>query len=110
MDQYILAVIDRPGYTEKAMNSPAAKEFAAAAFDYAQYPDLRHVKSGWCFIDGPKIDISSTAIMEKITKGDRDFSAPFSQVVEYIYANGLYGSETNKRGYVSCRTVPTTIP
>lgn len=110
MDEYILAVIDRPGYTEKALNSPAAKEFAAAAFDYAGHPNLREVKSGWCFIDGPKIDISSTAIMEKIRKGDCDFPPPFSHVAEYIYANGLYGTKMNKGGYVSCKSVPTTTP
>jgi nicotinate-nucleotide adenylyltransferase len=88
----IIAVVDRPGYTEKALNSPTAKEFAEQVIDLTQPENLENAASGWCFLNNPQIDASSSHILEKLAAGDRDFEGPFAEVADYIYEHGLYGT------------------
>ncbi|KMO40132.1 nicotinate-nucleotide adenylyltransferase [Methylobacterium tarhaniae] len=57
------AVIDRPGYTLRAMASPAARALAASRIDEAAAPTLADRKPpAWLFLHGPRNSLSSTAL------------------------------------------------
>lgn len=90
LEKYIVVVVGRPGFTEKALSSPTARDFAYAAFDYRRIKDLRYQRPGWCFVDVPQNDISSTEIVKKLRSGSRDFKGNFLEVAEYAYAHKLY--------------------
>lgn len=97
LNSTIVAVVDRPGYTENALNSPTAKAFAEQVIDLTCPKNIENASSGWCFLNSPQIDVSSTHILEKLAAGDRDFEGPFSEVADYIYEHGLYHT-TEKAG------------
>jgi len=57
------AVIDRPGYTLKAMASPAARLLAASRIDEPAAPTLAdRPPPAWVFLHGPRNSLSSTAL------------------------------------------------
>ncbi|WP_407943505.1 nicotinate-nucleotide adenylyltransferase [Methylobacterium sp. EM32] len=57
------AVIDRPGYTLKAMASPAARTLAASRLDEAAAATLAgRPPPAWVFLHGPRNSLSSTAL------------------------------------------------
>lgn len=57
------AVIDRPGYTLKAMASPAARALASSRLDEAAAPTLaERAPPAWLFLHGPRNGLSSTAL------------------------------------------------
>ncbi|SFV04687.1 nicotinate-nucleotide adenylyltransferase [Methylobacterium sp. 174MFSha1.1] len=57
------AVIDRPGYTLKAMASPAARLLAASRLDETDAPTLAgRSPPAWVFLHGPRNSLSSTAL------------------------------------------------
>jgi nicotinate-nucleotide adenylyltransferase len=57
------AVIDRPGYTLKAMASPAARLLAASRIDEPAAPTLAdRPLPAWVFLHGPRNSLSSTAL------------------------------------------------
>lgn len=91
LQNYIVAVVDRPGYTEKALTSPTAVKFAENMIDITNPDHLNSATNGWCFLHNPQIDASSTEIMRKLQNGETDFSEPFNQVASYIFERGLYG-------------------
>lgn len=92
LNEYIVAVVDRPGFAEKALSSPTAIEFAGTMIDITQTSDLRDVQSGWCFLNSPQVDVSSSRLLQKFAEGQTDFEGPFAEVAEYIYQNGLYNT------------------
>ncbi|AWN54075.1 nicotinate-nucleotide adenylyltransferase [Methylobacterium sp. 17Sr1-1] len=57
------AVIDRPGYTLKAMASPAARTLAGSRIDAAAAATLAgRSPPAWVFLHGPRNGLSSTAL------------------------------------------------
>ncbi|WP_208642393.1 nicotinate-nucleotide adenylyltransferase [Methylobacterium terrae] len=57
------AVIDRPGYTLKAMASPAARALSGARIDERAAPTLAEREPpAWVFLHGPRNSLSSTAL------------------------------------------------
>lgn len=94
LERYVVAVVGRPGYTKQALKSPTARDFSFAAFDHRRVKDLRTVASGWCFLEVPQNDLSSTALVEKFHRRERDFKGHFTEVADYVYANGLYDTGT----------------
>ncbi len=58
-----IAVIDRPGYTFKAVASPAARALAGSRLDEAAAPTLAdRAPPAWVFLHGPRNSLSSTAL------------------------------------------------
>ncbi|AWB23582.1 nicotinate-nucleotide adenylyltransferase [Methylobacterium currus] len=58
-----IAVIDRPGYTLRAMASPAARALAGSRLDEAAAPTLAdRAPPAWVFLHGPRNSLSSTAL------------------------------------------------
>lgn len=92
MSRYVIAVVDRPGYTEAALTCPTVIAFRDMMIDLTE-PDVLHKRqSGWCFLNNPKIDCSSSEILQQFAEGKTDFTAPFADVADYIYENGLYNT------------------
>lgn len=57
------AVIDRPGYTLRAMASPAARALATSRLDEIAAPTLAgRAPPAWVFLHGPRSSLSSTAL------------------------------------------------
>lgn len=95
LEKYVVAVVDRPGYTEQALSCDTATKFAQAKIDMTQTEHLHHASSGWCFLNNPKIDVSSSDIVQKFAEGCTDFDAPFDEVAAYVYEQGLYGTSSH---------------
>jgi nicotinate-nucleotide adenylyltransferase len=94
LNEYIVAVVDRPGYTEKALTSSTAIEFAETKINITQPENLRQAQSGWCFLNNPQVDVSSSGIVRQFAEGRTEFDGHFNEIAEYVYEHGLYG--TNK--------------
>jgi nicotinate-nucleotide adenylyltransferase len=92
LDKYCVAVVNRPGYTQAALESPTAYEFAQLAVDVTQATTLKDKEMGWCFLDNPLIDMSSSGIVQKLTQGEGNFDTDYADVIEYIDRHGLYQS------------------
>jgi nicotinate-nucleotide adenylyltransferase len=90
-----IAVLDRPGYREKAMQSPTAAAFKDTCIDVVHPETLKDAESGWCYMNNPQVDISSSDITNKIKAGKPDFDGMFAEVHDYICLNGLYGTSGN---------------
>jgi len=89
MDNHEIAVLARDGYREDALNSPAAR-YAAAS--YIEKPtDLIGRKDGWCFIDTPAFDISSSKIVRDMKAGLRGIRDLMRAVEDSILKKGAYG-------------------
>lgn len=70
------AVIDRPGYTLKAMASPAARTLAASRIDETAATTLAgRSPPAWVFLHGPRNSLSSTALRA----ADSGHSAPLAR-------------------------------
>jgi nicotinate-nucleotide adenylyltransferase len=89
-ENYSVAIVDRPSYTKKALSRVAAKTFQHLKIDVAK--DLITKPAGWCFLDNPHIDISSTDIRHDLKKKRTSFNNAFQNVAQYIYRHGLYQS------------------
>jgi len=96
-DEFIVAVVDRPGYTQAALESCTAKEVAELAIDITDPNNLRKATNGWCFLNNPHVDRSSSGILQMLAEGKSDFEGPFAEVVDYIYDHGLYGTTGKTR-------------
>ncbi len=91
IENFPIAVVDRPPYTEKAQQS-----YAALAYAYLQKSspeDLVRNKNGWCFLDNPQIDISSSDLRIQFQKSQFQFERRFQKVANYIVEQGLYGTK-----------------
>lgn len=84
-----LAIMDRPPYTEQAKQSPVANAYAALKLDDPKA--LLSAKSGWCFINNPEIDMSSSGLLSALRGGQNKFGNAFDDVAKYIKHHGLYG-------------------
>lgn len=104
LQNYIVAVVNRPGYTEAALNSDTAKSFADCYIDITVPEHLQNATHGWCFLDNPKIDVASSALMQQLHEGKRDFTGHFAEVANYIYENNLY--DYAKSCYIADQKVP----
>lgn len=82
-----VAIVDRPGYTEKALNSVVAKECADFEINLNEVADTLN---GWLFLDNPKIDVSSSSIRQLLKEGKTMFGKPFQGVANYIMQHNLY--------------------
>lgn len=91
----IIAVVDRPGYTDSALTSPTAQAFSEQKIDITHPASLSFFENGWCFLNSPKIEVSSSEIQKKLVTGNFDFDDKFSEVAAYIRANNLYCPSTS---------------
>ena len=92
LNGYIVAVVDRPGYHDEAVNCRTAVEFADQAIDITDPDNLKNATHGWCYLNNPTIDMSSSGIIRQLAEGKTDFQGPFAEVADYIYEHGLYGT------------------
>lgn len=61
-----MAVIDRPGWTLKAMNAPSAVALARWRIDEGRAPALAGLKPpAWVFLHGPRSHLSSTLLRQR---------------------------------------------
>ena len=61
-----LAVVDRPGWTGRALHSPAARTLAARRIGEGDRLTLAQAKPPpWVFLTGPRSTLSSTALRDK---------------------------------------------
>lgn len=95
LNNYVVAVVDRPGYKEAALNSPTANDFADHIIDITNPGNLAKADHGWCFLNNPVIDVSSSQILSDLLAGKSDFAEPFNQVAQYIHQHGLYGTASH---------------
>jgi len=94
MHQFPIVVVDRPNYTEQALNSFAARSYAHLK---CKPEELAEQGCGWCFLDNPKIDMSSSEIVGNLKAGRAEFKGKMREVGEYIYEHGLYGTGNNTK-------------
>lgn len=93
IENHTIAVLDRPPYTDKALASRAATAYAHLRKSDPQ--DILGARNGWCFLDNPKIDMSSSHLLAELRAGKTKFEGPFQDVADYILARGLYGLKKN---------------
>lgn len=84
-----IAITNRPGYKEKALQSVAAQSENFVRLENPK--DLASHKNGVCILDNPPIGMSSSELRRELRAGKREFSDKFQAVAEYIRANHLYG-------------------
>ncbi len=93
IQNFPVAVVDRPPYTNTALNGPTALKFQ---FLRAASPkDLPGIGKGWCFLDNPQIDISSSGLLANLHSGQTQFDGPFQAVADYIRQKNLYSLGIN---------------
>lgn len=92
LNNHIVAIVDRAGYTHAALTSPTAQAFADQMIDITDPSILQYAHNGWCFLNTPRIAASSTQILDELLAGKTDFGEPFNQVAAYIHQHGLYGT------------------
>lgn len=89
IQNFPIAVVDRAPYTQDALSGPTALKFQ---FLKAANPkDLATMNKGWCFLENPRIDISSSNLLTRLRNGETEFDGPFQSVVDYIRQQKLYG-------------------
>lgn len=94
IENYPIAVLDRPGSTEKAKSSYTALTYPHLQTSKAA--DLCTVNSGWHFLNNPQIDLSSSHLLKQLHAGAENFDLRFQPVAEYIKDNGLYNLNTTQ--------------
>ncbi len=90
IDNYAIAIFARPGDGEHALQSPAAKY--AAHLQVHDPDELKGKRNGWCFIDTPGFEISSSKIVEDLKAGKRNIRDLFRKIEDRIIEKGLYGT------------------
>lgn len=90
IEEFPIAIVDRPHYTEKAQQSYTALTYAH--LKTAEPADLAKNTNGWCFLNNPKIDMSSSDLLKQLQAGKKTFPGFFQQIANYIYEHGLYGT------------------
>lgn len=89
IENFPIAVFDRPSDTERALNGKTAKTYAHLRAGNVK--ELMAAGRGWCFLDNPRIDVRSSNLLMEIKAGRRQFGGKFQPVADYIFRNGLYG-------------------
>lgn len=93
IENFPIAVVDRPPYTEKAQHSPTILTYPHLKI--ADPKNLATANCGWCFLDNPQIDMSSSDLLLELRNGCKKFAGPFQDVADYILRNALYGTGVN---------------
>lgn len=89
IQNFVITVVDRPSYTQEALQSPTAIKYDFLRVASPQ--ELTGRKNGWCFLNNPLIDMSSSDLLPRLKKGQTHFDGPFQDVADYIRKNKLYG-------------------
>lgn len=90
--EFSIAVLDRPSYTDAALASPMAKKFSTLRRNTPE--EFMRDGNGWIFFDdNPKLDLSSTILLERLSCGETEFEGGFRDVAAYIRERGLYGMQ-----------------
>lgn len=92
IENFPLAIVDRPPYTKRAK-----KSFTALTYAHLQTPkatDLRTTQAGWHFLENPQIDMSSSTLLAQLQNGENHSDSRFQGVADYIKKNKLYGLNT----------------
>lgn len=88
IQNFPIAVVDRPPYTDEALNSLTALQFQ---FLKAATPaELIKKGHGWYFLNNPKIDIASSNLLTQLRQGKSEFQGPFQDVAKYIREHNIY--------------------
>ncbi len=93
-DHYPMAILNRPGYSDAALASPAAHYMADQKYAVEEM-DLN--QPGWCFMEDVDMDLSSTGIREKLAAGQEPDGVP-EEILSYILQNKLYQTNANYPG------------
>ncbi len=72
----------------EALNGPTALKFHFLKVSSPR--DLVDKGQGWCFLDNPKIDLSSSELLKALRAGETNFNDPFQDVADYIKEKMLY--------------------
>ena len=83
-----IAVVDRAGYTDKALDGYAALTYNHLKTDTPT--DLKQGTAGWCFLKPPHINMASSSLLKDLKRGVTSFDGPFQKVADYIINHGLY--------------------
>lgn len=89
IENFPIAVFNRPPYTETARSGSIARTYAHLMVDDPHL--LSAGKPGWCFLDNPPIDMSSSDLKTRLRRGETTFEGPFQDIADYARAHGLYG-------------------
>lgn len=93
IQNFAVAVVDRPPYTEQAKASFTALTYAHLQAADAQ--DIAQQGKGWAFFDNPGLKpgvaMASSQLLAEMRAGRRDFDGPFQRVADYIVEHGLLG-------------------
>lgn len=90
-ENFSIAIVDRPGYSDKARASATLQKFAsqerstAADFTTDDRP-------GWIFMSNPMINMSSSDFLKRLRAGETEFEGHMNDVATYIRRHGLYGT------------------
>ena len=92
LNEFPVAVVDRPPYTGSAESSIAAKTHAHLQYDSAD--KLLESGHGWHYLKGPLYSLSSSNLLEQMREGRTEFDGAFQKVADYILEHNLYGIGT----------------
>ncbi len=88
IQNFPIAVVDRAPYSDEALSAPTALKFQFLRVSSPR--DLVDKGQGWCFLDNPKIDLSSSELLKALRAGETNFNDPFQDVADYIKEKMLY--------------------
>lgn len=94
IENFPIAIVDRPGYAVKALQS-----YTALSYPHLQITDstdLATRKNGWAFMNAPLFDVSSSNLLNEMRAGKTVFGGPFQDVADYILKHELYGIKRAK--------------
>ena len=86
--RFPLAVVRRPSYNHKALQSPTA--VSCAAIRAASPKRLLRRGYGWCLLDNPMIDMASSQFLADLAAGQTIFNGDIQIIADYILHHGLY--------------------
>jgi nicotinate-nucleotide adenylyltransferase len=89
IENFSIAVVERPGYRDASRQSPVALKYKF--LQVANPKELATADKGWCFLDNPQTDISSSGLLERLRNGDTSLDPEFQGVEDFILERGLYG-------------------
>jgi len=90
IDMVPIAILDRPGFTDRAKNAVTARTYPH--LNIANAGNLASSDKGWCFLNNQPLDMSSTILRSRIDAGERRFTGPVQEIVDYILKHGLYNT------------------
>lgn len=106
IDNFPVAVVNRPPYTEQVRTSYTALTYPHLRIDHAK--DMAGAKNGWCFLDNPAFEMSSSNLLARLRNGETTFDGPFQEVADYIRQQKIYGisGDATKQDRKDQRDVP----